>query len=378
MTAPRPRVLLVDDEPELLDSLADLLRRDGDIQTAIGGPAGLEAAVAFHPHVVVSDMRMPGMDGATFLGRVRELEPSAVRILLTGYADIDAALRAVNDGGVFRFLTKPCPPATLRQALRDAVDHHRMVTADRDLLAARLDQLSGQLIHAERLATLGTMSAAMAHEMNNALTLLTPAIYAVRMAAEAGQPPHPEDIAHLIKGRDRLLAHSRQVLAVARRRPRAIERVDVCALIREVATLLRDVGVTRRVAVALDLPDAPAAVDIDAGELEQIVLNLAKNAVDALSEGGGGHLTLRVSVDDDRITLAVIDDGCGIPPAALGQIFEPYFTTKPPGVGTGLGLPVVRSLVESHDGHITVASTVGVGTTFTVDLPRAAPPASLR
>ncbi|HVV87053.1 MAG TPA: response regulator, partial [Kofleriaceae bacterium] len=353
MTAPpRARLLIVDDEPELLESLTDLLRRDAEVRTAVGGEAALELASRFHPQVVVSDMRMPGMDGAELLARIREREPDAVRILLTGYTDLEAALRAVNEGGVFRFLTKPCPPSTLRKALRDAVEQHRMVTADRELMAARLGQLSSQLVHAERLATLGTMSAAMAHEMNNALTLLTPAIYAVKRAAEAGQPPDAEDIAHLMKGRDRLLAHSRQVLAVARRRPRAIEDVDVSELIREVAALLRDVGVTKRVAVALELPDAPARVAIDAGELEQIVLNLAKNAVDALTEGGGGHLTLRVAVDEARVTLEVADDGCGIPPESLRQIWEPYFTTKPPGAGTGLGLPVVRSLVESHDGTI--------------------------
>ena len=369
MTGPRPRVLLVDDEPALLESLRDLLHRDAELETALGGAAGLELAVRFQPHVVVCDMRMPGMDGATFLAAIRERVPSAVRILLTGHADIDAALRAVNDGGVFRFLTKPCPAATLRRALRDAVEHHRLVTADRELLAARLDQLSSQLVHAERLATLGTMSAAMAHEMNNALTLLTPAIYAVQLAAEAGQPAEREDLDRLIKGRDRLLAHSRQVLAIARRRPRAVEDVDVCAVVREVATLLRDVGVTKRVAVALELPAGPAPVTIDQGELEQILVNLAKNAVDAL--GGGGHLTLRVAPADDVIRIDVADDGCGIPADALAHIFEPYFTTKPPGLGTGLGLPVVRSLVEGADGRISVASAPSVGTTFTVELPRA-------
>ena len=370
MSPPRPRVLIVDDEPDLLESLADLLHREFEVVTAVGGHAALDAAARSHPHVVVSDMRMPGMDGATFLARVREREPGAVRILLTGHADIDAALRAVNDGGIFRFLTKPCPPPTLRQALRDAVEHHRMVTADRQLMAARLEQLSTQLIHAERLATLGTMSAAMAHEMNNALTLLTPAIDAVRMAAVAGRPAEDTHLARLCKGRDRLLAQSRQVLAIARRRPRAVEVVDVCALIGEVAALLRDVGLTRRIEVALELPEGTAPVAIDAGELEQIVINLAKNAVDALTDGG--QLVLRVGVAGERVHVHVADDGCGIPAASLEQIFEPYYTTKPPGLGTGLGLPVVRSLVEGHGGRISVASEVGVGTTFTVDLPRAA------
>lgn len=371
MTSARARVMLVDDEPDLLESLSDLLRRDVEVTTAVGGAAGLEALPRCQPHVVVSDMRMPGMDGATFLSRVRERAPATVRILLTGHADLDAAMRAVNDGGVFRFLTKPCPPPTLRQALRDGIEHHRMLTADRELLASRLEELSGQLVHAERLATLGTMSAAMAHEMNNALTLLNSAIYAVRAAAAAGKPPEADVVDHLIKGRDRLLTHTRRVLDVARRRPQRVETVDVAALCREVTGLLRDVGVTRRVAVALELPEQPAPVVADATELEQIVLNLAKNAVDALAEGGGGRLTVRVAVLGELVRLEVQDDGCGIAADALGKIFEPYYTTKPPGVGTGLGLPVVKSLVESHRGMITVASEVGRGTTFTIDLPLA-------
>nr|MBP6838163.1 response regulator [Kofleriaceae bacterium] len=108
--AARPRVLFVDDEVVLLEGLSDLFHRQYQVSTAIGAEAGLAALARERPQVVVSDMRMPGMDGATFLTRVREHDPAVVRLLLTGHADLDAAIRAVNQGGVFRFLTKPCPP----------------------------------------------------------------------------------------------------------------------------------------------------------------------------------------------------------------------------------------------------------------------------
>lgn len=139
MTPDRPRVLLVDDEPAVLDALQLVLRRHADVVTAPGGPAGLERLAADGPFaVVVSDMRMPGLDGATFLARVRQRAPDTTRVLLTGYAEIGAAIAAVNDGHVFRFLTKPCPPDTLLAAIRHAVDQHRLVLAERELLERTL------------------------------------------------------------------------------------------------------------------------------------------------------------------------------------------------------------------------------------------------
>lgn len=135
----RPAILCVDDEPHVLSSLSLLLRRHYEVLTAGSGMAGLETLAA-RPDVavIVSDMRMPGMDGAAFLSEARQRLPDAPRLLLTGYADIDAAIVAVNDGHIFRFLLKPCPPATLLSALASAVEQHRLVTAERVLLEQTL------------------------------------------------------------------------------------------------------------------------------------------------------------------------------------------------------------------------------------------------
>lgn len=129
------RVLFVDDEPNVLAGLERQLRKRYVVKTAAGGEAGLAVIAAEGPFaVVVSDMRMPGMNGAQFLTFVRERHPDSVRLLLTGYAEVDAAIAAVNQGGLFRFLTKPCDPSTLTAALDDALAQHRLVTAERDLL----------------------------------------------------------------------------------------------------------------------------------------------------------------------------------------------------------------------------------------------------
>ena len=132
---PLPRVLLVDDEPAVLAGLRRQLRTEFDIRTAGSAAAGLELMASDGPFdVVVSDMRMPDMDGAAFLSRVRTIAPGATRVMLTGQASADTAMAAVNEGQIFRFLAKPCPAQAMRQCLRDAVSQHHRAAAERKLI----------------------------------------------------------------------------------------------------------------------------------------------------------------------------------------------------------------------------------------------------
>lgn len=134
-----PRVLCVDDEPKVLEGLKLHLRRQYEVQTATSGQAALdllqqEASFA----VVLSDMRMPGMDGVALLSQVRQRHPDTVRMLLTGQADLPSAIAAVNEGQLFRFLTKPCPPPVLLQVFEAGVAQYRLITAERVLLEQTL------------------------------------------------------------------------------------------------------------------------------------------------------------------------------------------------------------------------------------------------
>jgi CheY-like chemotaxis protein len=135
----RPRLLFVDDEPAVLEALAINFRRGFEVVTATSGDAGLEYLRATSDFaVVVSDMRMPRMDGTTFLALARDAAPDAVRILLTGHTDLEAAIKVVNHGQIFRFLTKPCSRDVLRGAIDSAVIQHRLVTGERILLEQTL------------------------------------------------------------------------------------------------------------------------------------------------------------------------------------------------------------------------------------------------
>ncbi len=134
-----PRILLVDDEPAILEGLQFQLRKRFDVFTAANGLQGLAQIGSSAPFaVVLSDMRMPRMDGAEFLTRVRQAAPDTVRVLLTGQADIHSAIAVVNEGQIFRFLTKPCPPEQLHNTLQDAARQHHLLSAERDLLEKTL------------------------------------------------------------------------------------------------------------------------------------------------------------------------------------------------------------------------------------------------
>jgi len=129
------KVLFVDDEPPVLEGYQRLLRREFEVETAVGGEQGLTSIQGRGPYaLVVSDMRMPGMDGVQFLSRVKQLAPDTVRMVLTGQADMTAAMNAVNEGNIFRFLTKPCDKETLSKAITTGFVQYRLVMAEKVLL----------------------------------------------------------------------------------------------------------------------------------------------------------------------------------------------------------------------------------------------------
>jgi len=149
----KPRVLCVDDEPLLLEGLQLTLRQHSRLtvsESPVDALKLLDTGEAFA--VIVSDMRMPGMSGAEFLARAREKQPDAIRILLTGHADMANAIQAVNRGNIFRFLTKPCPPDELVAGVRAAAEQHRLVLAERELLDRTLKGAVASLTEALALA----------------------------------------------------------------------------------------------------------------------------------------------------------------------------------------------------------------------------------
>lgn len=365
-------ILLVDDERQVLEGLKLRLLRRFEVHTAGDGATALDVLRRNQGIVVVlSDLRMPGMSGVELLEQCRDVAPATVRMLLTGHADFESAIAAVNKGFVFRFLLKPCPPEVVDAAFDDAVEQYRIATADRDLLEAKVNEVSQRLLRAEQLATLGTLASAVGHELNNVTTVFVSLVEAVQEQAHDGKPPLGEDLDELARVGAHLKAHAQQLLRLGRPSSEPSTALDLRDVARDTLAMLQLSGKTKRLTVEPRFGSAPARVVARRTHLEQVLLNLVGNAADATAEvqGRPGHITVTIEAGVGEVRCRIDDNGCGIPADKQQTVFEPFYTTKPEGKGTGLGLPVVRQIVESYGGRVELTSRPGDGSTFTVILP---------
>jgi len=229
-------------------------------------------------------------------------------------------------------------------------------------------ELEEQLRHSQKMQAVGQLASGMAHDVNNSLMVISG--YAEALAERArGEPAAEAAVAEILRATDQSAAITRRLVSLARPAQGARASIDVNAIVRDNERMLRTL-VGESCSLLLELSPSTAPIRANPGELEQVLVNLAANARDAMRAGG----TLRIATvaRGERVTLVVHDNGAGIDPATRERIFEPFFTTKPPGFGAGLGLFVVYSVVTSLGGEIHVTSEPGAGTRFTLDFPLAA------
>jgi PAS domain S-box-containing protein len=269
------------------------------------------------------------------------------------------------------------------------IDHRCTVTRDQhggflSILAIDTD-ITGEkeremvALRSERIESLGTLAAGIAHDLNN---ILAPINMGVSLMQQIGLPRESESIAVAIQqSADRAAKLVRQILGFSHgaEGPRALARMH------DIANALYtfcEQTFPKNVTLHVDVPRTLPLIRADVTQIEQVILNLAVNARDAMPTGGALSITgstvfldaqhaemIGKLKEGEYVLLRVRDTGSGISPDILGRIFDPFFTTKPRGQGTGLGLPTCESIVRSHDGVITVDTRVGIGTTFSVFLP---------
>lgn len=315
---------------------------------------------------------MPTMDGAEFLSRVRELAPEVPRILLTGEAGFEGIVAAVNRGGITSFLAKPCTPERLTRALDEAIRAASDRQSKQAALELKVQTLESNLVRASQLATAGTLVGGVAHELNNVLAAHTQALATVRERTEQGLVSDPEDVQVLATVERHLIAQVKDLQRLGRPEgPGEAPRTDLALAVSESLALLAASGALRRVKIDVSLSDTPVWIRMKSTRIDQVVVNLVKNAVDATEGIEGRERTVRVTVAEDEGIgiLRVEDNGCGIPAKDLAAIFDPYVTTKAPGNGTGLGLYVVKRIAEAAGGKVTANSTVGRGSRMDVSIP---------
>ncbi len=266
----------------------------------------------------------------------------------------------------------------VRQLLADKeAEIERRRQAEEELRTAKLSIESQleiartQLMLAERRATLGTLAGGVGHELRNIAQIQVAAVDELAAAIRAN-----EDInvlaRQLLPDLERVCVHithhGERLMQLARPGPDHVEPIELDTVIRDVAAMLKLAGKLGKVELALTMSGRPITCTVNRTRIEQILVNLVINAVDAMSGTGTITIGAERTPAKDRVLVSVRDTGPGIAPDVLGKIFEPFFTTKGER-GTGLGLPVVREIVTSYGGDVKVTSAVGQGTTFTFDLP---------
>ncbi|MFT3709193.1 MAG: ATP-binding protein [Archangium sp.] len=501
---PQGRLLLVDDEENILRSLRRVLRRgEWLIETAPDAEAGLAVFEKFQPAVVISDFRMPGMNGVEFLTRVKELAPHTQRIMLTGQADQQAIEEAINRSEVFRFITKPWNDGQLLLTVRSAFEQHELLSDNRRLheltqqqnvelrqLNADLEQrvhqrtqmlsrakrewelsfdtidsplavintddhiirraniasarvshrdvtelkggmkcheflfdrktpcpgcplgpnlkspstlelthenrtysvhlypmddepiavchyrdvtderaLTRRLIESEKMIAIGNLAGGVAHEINNPLGGIL--AFSQLMKRDDGRTPQDLEALELIEESAMRCKRIVESLLKFSRRSKVEDRraFDLSKCVEDAAVLFKaQIKKYPRARLELDLATGLPAVYGDPAQLGQVVLNLLHNGLQAL-DNGEGTLKVKTGTREGNCYFMVTDDGCGIPQDNLPRIFEPHFTTKPPGEGTGLGLSIAYRIVEDHGGHFSVDSKLDEGSAFTVLIP---------
>jgi len=343
-------------------------RSDVDLPTVLQEVVGLLPPAWQHPEVARARIVLDGRTYAT---------PGFSGMHAVQSADI--VVRGQRRGRVDVAYGEPRPPADEgpflkeERTLIDSVAHEVASLVSRRMIEEERARLQEQVRHADRLATIGQLSAGVAHELNEPLATMLGFAQLCRK--------HPGLPASAIADLDKIIGatlHAREIvkklMLFARERPPVRERVSLPRVVDEGISFVEsraikaDVEIRRR--VEADLPD----ISGDPNQLVQVLVNLAVNAIQAMPDGG--PLTVEAYTDNDCVILAVEDCGVGMMPEAARRAFEPFFTTKDVGVGTGLGLSVVHGIVTSHGGTVRVQSEPGKGSRFEVRLPLAAPEAS--
>ena len=385
----RGRLVIVDDEPVILNLLGAVFEDESALELVLcpTGTAALQA-MADGVDVLLTDKNLPDVGGLELARRARDFTEDAEVIVITGYASLDTALAAL-ELDVFDYIVKPPKDIQeVRRRVHQALDKQAMGRENRRLMArlternAALEvaleerkELQAELIQSEKLAGIGTLAAGIAHEVSSPL-------FGVMGLAEAILD---EDDPALVRGyATEIVDYSRtikdivvQLQGYSRSASREYRTpVDLLRVIEDAVKL---------VVRSVSFDAGQVEVDVAAGlyvqartsEIQQVFVNLVKNAVEAAVECHGperGSVRVSAGQNERYVWAKVSDNGPGIPADRRGAIFDPFYTTKPPGRGTGLGLNIVYRIVTKYQGQVSVEDGTDEGTTFVLKFPVAPVP----
>jgi signal transduction histidine kinase len=378
------RILIVDDDTAMLQALPEALRlrlKAPEIETADSALAALERVAAVDFDVIVSDIKMPGMDGLTLLGKIRELRPDTPTLLITGHGERDLAIQALR-GGAYDFIQKPIERdyfiASLsraiqtRQLRRQVEDQRAALEAHAALLERTVEERTRELVEANRAKDYFLSIAS--HELRTPLTSMKGLAQLAHRHLVAAEAPEAALLARMERSILRMETLVADLLDVSRIESGKLalrkETGDLACVIRQ-ALDEREMASERE--IVLDLPEQPVYVRADMDRLCQVVENLLSNAIKYSPSQTPIEVTLRQ--EGNEALIYVRDYGFGIPRKHLGHVFERFYRAPETrigsgsGLGLGLGLYISREIVERHHGRIWAESAPGKGSTFTIVLP---------
>ena len=381
--AARHTLLVVDDEPDVVKSVQDLLRRKYHVLGATNAAEAMEIMSREEVHLVMSDQRMPDITGVEFLSKVKGAHPDAIRLLFTGYADIRAVIDAINRGSVYRYITKPWDPDELETVIDEASERYDMIVERKHLIwmlqdrNRELEAANAELKRANELKQAFIQVAS--HELRTPLTILLGTVHLARVAGKDGSPL----LDRVEQAGQRLGRLVDQILTmlVAGNFEAGLQRkeTDMATLLNQAADDVRPFVALRKQELTVELAPELGTAEVEAPRIRDVVNHLLLNAIKFTADEGS--IALAASPAGEDIEITVRDNGVGIDPASLSQLFKPFFTGfdvrqhssghfEHGRKGIGLGLSVVKAFVDMHGGRISAASEAGKGTTFTIVLPR--------
>ncbi|MFQ5656779.1 MAG: sensor histidine kinase [Candidatus Methylomirabilales bacterium] len=350
------KILVVDDNEQDLSLIRAILRRHGyDPLLARSGEEAIRQVLQDPPDLILLDVMMPGMDGFEVCRRLKDEQGTRLTpiVIMTALDQPEDEIRGI-EAGADDFLTKPVNQPELMARVRRALKFNQ------DLLAAQ-----ATLVRKTRMAAMGEIAAAVAHEGRNLLGALNNCVRLLRTN------PHitgdDAEVLDIIQGESqRLNQIASDFVAFGRPEPPHFQDVDLHEFIDETSTHLQlDDRSSSSIAFVRQFDPSLPKVRADRDLLRRAIWNLFLNALQAMEEKG--ELRVETRSTGSQVEIAVRDTGPGIPATALPNIFDPFYSTK--SGRAGLGLPIVRRIVEQHGGQITVDSQQGVGTCFVVALP---------
>jgi len=372
------KTLLVDDEPGILRVLGiSLADRGYEVFTAATGEEALDIFRNTKPDIVLTDIKMPGIDGIQLLRKIKEENCDAEVIMMTGHGDMELAIQSLKHEAS-DFITKPIHDEALEIALKRACERIasrnqlRAYTVDLERL---VQEKTRKLIEAERLAAVGQTVAGLAHAIKNITSGMTGGMYVLEKGIELDNRSYLDQGWEMVKGNvSKIKAMAMDLLNYAKEREPEYQLCDPGLPLQEVVTLMRPKAEENGIRLRLDLLEDLPKVWMDPEGIHKVLLNLVANAIDACTDisctNRNCEVTLRMSKPEDRgVEYQVMDSGCGMDQETCGKIFQRFFSTKG-SKGTGLGLMIARKIVDEHGGVMEFRSEKGKGTTFVIRLPK--------